>query len=162
MAISESLSLSKLFCPIRKTWIAATPEEEVRQRLLHDLISLLGYPHGLVAVEKELKQMPHLRLNPVEPPLRRADILCFGKEIHPDYALYPLLLIECKAVKLTRKVINQVTGYNHYLKAYFIAVANQEEVQTGWYDKEKGDYTFIPRLPGYQELLKTVIPTHKA
>ena len=115
----------------------------------------LGYPANLIAVEKGLKQMPHLQTNPNQLPDRRADIVCYGKNIHPQFNLYPLLLIECKAVKLTPKVINQVSGYNHFLSAYFIAVANQKEIETGWFDSKKGSYQFVSYLPSYQQLMES-------
>ncbi|MBA3816482.1 MAG: type I restriction enzyme HsdR N-terminal domain-containing protein [Parachlamydiaceae bacterium] len=150
-----------LYCSIRKELVAALPEEIIRQRLLVYMLNDRGFPEALVAVEKTLKQMPHLgSLNPLKIPHRRADIICYGKGIHPDCALYPLLLIECKAVKLTSRVINQVAGYNQFVKAYFIAIVNDHEIQTGWFDPKQGVYVFVPHLPSYEELLEAVIPAH--
>ena len=143
-------------CAIRKVSVAAHPEELVRQELLSLMTAQLGYPSSLIAVEKELALLPHLKLNPSEIPDRRADILCFGKGIHPDFELYPLLLVECKAVTINSKVINQVVGYNHFVKSYFIGVANQEEIRTGWYDNSLKRYQFVPFLPTYQELIQNV------
>ena len=57
-----------------------------------------------------------------------------------------------EATPLTPKVIQQVTGYNRLLQAYFIAIANHQEVHTGWYDQEKKEHLFIHHLPSYQEL----------
>jgi len=141
-------------CAIRKVPVEATPEEIVRQELLLRMLGPLGFPEGCIAVEKALRQMPHLALADCEIPDRRADIVCFAKGIHPDHDLFPLLLIECKAVKLTPRVINQVSGYNHYMGARFIAVANRDEVRLGWIDPETEQYTYIPYIPEYQELLK--------
>jgi Type I restriction enzyme R protein N terminus (HSDR_N) len=105
-------------------------------------------------IEKGLAQMPHLALAPQKLPERRADLVFFAKGIHHLHDLYPLLLVECKAVKLTPKVINQVTSYNHYLQAYFVAVVNQEKVLTGWYDPSERRYRFVEGLPPYSELLR--------
>lgn len=138
-------------CAIRNTDVAAHPEELVRQRLLSHMTGALGYPRGLLAVEKELSALPHL-MNRSKVPQRRADILCFGKDIHPGHALYPLLLIECKSIKLNKKARLQIAGYNHFVNAAFICIANQEEIQTGWYDPEHKEYVFIPFLPSYAEL----------
>lgn len=149
---------SKVYCQIRKERVAALPEEIVRQEIVRQLIMERGFPAGGIVLEKGLRQMPHLALEGQNIPERRSDIVCFAKGIHPKHDLFPLLLIECKAVKLTPKVINQVVGYNHFLKAYFIAVANQEEVRTGWYDQEKKEYTFINFIPTYQELMKSIQP----
>lgn len=152
---SLSLHPSQIYCQIRKLWVAALPEELVRQNLITYMIQDLGYPSHSLVLEQGLRGLPHLSLsNQQKIPVRRADIICFAKDIHPDYALYPLLLIECKAVKLTAKVINQVAGYNHYLKARYIAIANQTEIQTGWYDPSEKKYLFVNHLPSYSELLQ--------
>ena len=150
----------QLHCLLRKTWVAATKEELVRQKILYNLIHLLDFLPSCIAVEKELSKMPHLALENQHLPLRRADILCYGKDIHPEHSLYPLLLIECKAVKLNSKVINQACGYNHFLRAYFVCVANATEAKTGWYDPLQKGYVFIAGLPKYQEL-KDVLGNRK-
>lgn len=141
-----SKSVSSLFCLIRHTWVAAQPEEQIRQRLLHQLIYQLGYPIGSVGVEKSLRQMPHLQASAMRYPDRRADIICFYKE-------HPLLLIECKAVPLDEKVLRQVIGYNLFVKAQFIAVANQETVSFGWYDASIKDFRFISFIPPYIQVV---------
>lgn len=138
-------------CLIRKESVAATPEESVRQGLLHHLINHLDFPASYIAVEKALHQIPHLTLSDANLPDRRADIICFGKGIHPKHELYPLLLVECKAIKLSSKVINQVSGYNVFLQACFIAVVNKDEVKFGW--KGKDGYQFINYIPKYSELI---------
>lgn len=144
-----------LFCSIRKEWVADLPEEHIRQKFVLYMQNSLGYPASYISVEKELRHIPHLALVP-DIPTRRADIVCFAKNIHPDYSLYPLLLVECKAVPLTKKVLNQVISYNHFLKAYFIAVVNDKDVKLGWFNKTKGKYEFIDQLPSYDELCKSV------
>jgi hypothetical protein len=149
-------SKEQIYCLIRKIWVAALPEELVRQRLLSHMIHTLGFPPSYLVLEKELRQMPHLTLNDYKIPDRRADLICFGKEIHPQHSLYPLLLVECKAVHLTSKVINQVVGYNYFIKAHFVAIANSQEIKTGWYDKEKKEHVFINTLPSYEGLLNTI------
>lgn len=142
---------SQLYCQIRKEWVAALPEEQVRQRLLEYMIGKLEYPASLVAVEQPLRLLPHLSVSDSRRvPDRRADILCFTKT--NDNVLRPLLLVECKAVKLSSGVINQVLGYNHYVGARFIALVNQNEIRTGWYDAAKEDYAFIDFLPTYSSL----------
>lgn len=143
-----------IYCSIRKMWVAALPEEIIRQRLITHMIQNLSFPSSSLAVEKGLKQMPHLTLLPGDIPDRRADLVCFAKGIHPDHSLYPLLLIECKAVPLNSKVMHQVMGYNHFLKAHFIAAANENEIRLGWLDKTFQTYQFIPYLPSYTDLLK--------
>lgn len=138
-----------LYCSIRKTWVAALPEEHVRQRIINQMINELGFPGSLIAVEKAVRQLPHLSVSDRRHvPDRRADIICFA---NGSQGLYPLLTIECKAVKLTKRVVNQVVGYNHYIRASFIAITNQNETRTGWFDGEK--YAFVDYLPSYEALI---------
>jgi hypothetical protein len=147
-------NLEKLYCLVRKSYVSATPEEVVRQQLVSHMIHNLSYPSSYLALEKELNQVPHLNLNDKEIPNRRADLICFGKDIHPQFPLYPLLLVECKAVRITSRTLNQVAGYNHFLGAYFIAVVNGQEIRTGWYDSETKEYKFVKNLPSYTQLLE--------
>jgi hypothetical protein len=144
----------QLFCSIRKTWVAATPEEMVRQSLIQMMLLELGFPPGGIALEKGLREMPHIEMIKGPIPARRADIIVFAKDIHPSYPYYPLLLIECKAVPLTEKVIRQVVGYNQFIKAHFIAVANQTEIKLGWYQPHLQNYSFISGLLPFSTLLK--------
>jgi hypothetical protein len=149
---------SELFCSIRKMWVKANPEEKVRQKLISFLIERLYFPSSSILVEKSLHQMPHLALNPkADFPDRRADLVCFAKGIHPDFDLYPLLLIECKAVPINQNVIQQTLGYNHHLRAHFIAVANERETRTGWYDHERGEYRFVDYIPTYDQLIRSLV-----
>lgn len=143
-------------CLIRKQWVAATPEEEVRQRLLNTLVNDLQYPAECLGVEQALHLLPHLQVQNSVLPDRRADVICFAKGIHPQHALYPLLLIECKAIPLNDKVLKQVVGYNHYVGAYFVAVANASEVKTGWYDAKEKKYQFVDGLLPFNTLLNSL------
>lgn len=118
------------------------------------MITVLGFPESTFAIEKELRTLPHIQHHQ-DPPDRRVDILCFAKGIHPCYDLYPLLMIECKAVKLSNKVVGQVAGYNHFVQAPFICIANQHEVRTGWLN-DASNYNFVSYLPGYSSLLHSL------
>lgn len=146
-----------LHCLVRRRRVAALPEEIVRQHVLKHLVEL-GFPLSLIVVEMSLEQMPHISSSPANSAdsARRADIVCFAKDIHPLHSLYPLLLVECKAVKLTSKTLTQVTGYNHFLKAHFIAVANQKELRTGWFDPVRKAYTFVEHLPSYSQMISSI------
>ncbi len=103
-----------------------TPEEIVRQNLIHDMTQKLGYPRELIGVEREISQLPHLNGKTI--PKRRFDIVCFTGKIHKEFPLYPLLLVECKAIPLSEKALSQVLGYNYYVGAYFVAIANSQGV----------------------------------
>lgn len=120
-------------------------EETIRSSLCQYMIQTLGYPRGLLVIEKEIAGLPHCK---GEAKGRRADLICFAPNIHRDYPLYPLLLVECKAVLLDEAALQQLIGYNATVKAPFICLANHEERRTYWHG---GSAPFLPR---YSELVK--------
>lgn len=146
-----------IFCAIRQTWVASLPEERVRQRLIQEMTTQLGYPEQHIALEKGLDQLPHVQLashhTKISLTRRRADIIVFAKDLHPNHSLYPLLLIECKAQQFSKKALRQLIGYNHYVGAYFVALAHESKTLLGYFDAGIKDYSFIPMLLPYQELL---------
>jgi hypothetical protein len=150
--VSESESL---FCLIRKEWVAALPEEVVRQRLLLHMIEHKGFPASLIAVEQPLRGLPHLSTSDRQKvPNRRADIICYANG--GMNALQPLLIVECKSINLAPAIMNQIAGYNHFVRSRFIAIANKGEIRTGWYDGKKKDYIFVDFLPSYADLIKSL------
>ncbi len=136
----------ELYDPIRKLWVAAEPEEYVRQALIKRMVSTLGYPESRIGVEKALGQLPHLTDKGALPD-RRLDLICYAEDFSP------LLLVECKAVALTDKVMQQLIGYNNYVAAPFIAAVNKEQIKMGWWDFSSKSYQFIDWLPTYRELI---------
>ncbi|MBA3957638.1 MAG: type I restriction enzyme HsdR N-terminal domain-containing protein [Parachlamydiaceae bacterium] len=146
-----------LYCPIRNKSVANLPEERVRVHFLNYLITEKGFPKASFVLEQQLSQMPHLNLQEQKIPNRRADIICFGKNIHPEHEFFPLLLIECKAVKLTKRTMNQLMGYNHFLQAYFIAAVNDHEVQFAWFDEVSQQHQFAKEIPAYSALRGAVV-----
>ncbi|MBS0614930.1 MAG: type I restriction enzyme HsdR N-terminal domain-containing protein [Verrucomicrobia bacterium] len=103
--------MQKVFDPVRSKWVAATPEEIVRQQWIHKMIHELGYPREYIAVEKEVPQM-----------LRRIDILVYSR------AFQPLLLVECKAEKLSSAAFDQVVGYNASFNAPYLALVSADQM----------------------------------
>lgn len=98
-------------CLVRNKFIVCTPEEWVRQHVLHYLISVEVKKKGLIAVEYELR---YNGLN------RRADIVVFNENGIPE------VLIECKAttVSLTNDVLNQAAQYNNELRVKKLILTN--------------------------------------
>ena len=139
--------MEKVFDPIRKKWLIATPEEKVRQSFILHMLQL-GFPPSCISLEKHLKHLPNIH----RAPFRRFDIICYSKAVDLNKSLSPLLLVECKAENISQKAIDQVIGYNHYVKAFFICVSTPSATQTGWYNKNENAYTFIDYLPSYKEL----------
>ncbi len=146
--------MEKIFDIIRQAYVVKTPEEQVRQNILSQMVDQLGYPRSHLAVEKKLSLLPHLDKKQEHDSRRRIDILCFAKDIHPTYELYPLLLIECKATPLNQAVFKQLDGYNYYIKAFFWGVINYEKFYLFWKKGEKQEQ--LNFLPSYKTLLQAV------
>lgn len=127
----------RVYDPIRQRFVTATPEELVRQELLRRMIHLLGYPKGLIAVEKEFASLG-----------RRADLVCYQKHFSP------LLVVECKRGECTADAREQVLGYNSALGAPFVCIAGQKETFTFWF--EQGELIRVPFLPSYRDLCKFI------
>lgn len=140
----------QIFDPIRSKWVRLSPEEVIRQGLICRMVDELGYPKHLIAVEKELVKLPHLRLVPsAQIPKRRADLIVFSPA-----SLEPLLLVECKAVELNDTFAKQVIGYNAFVKAPYIALANGHSLLFGTFDPQCVAYRFKPDLPSYFQLIE--------
>lgn len=147
----ESSHLSKkVYDSIRNKWLIATPEELVRQKILNLLTGELGYPPHAIAIEKRLSELPHLLERDV--PDRRLDILCYESE-----TLRPLLLIECKGIRLQEKMLTQVMGYNAFIQAPLICLANDGEFLLGWEDPKR--VMSLDQLPSYKKLCDETKPS---
>ncbi len=96
---------------VRKKWVALTPEEWVRQHLIHFLRDHRGWSESLMAVEKKLI---YNGLN------RRPDVVVYTREMKP------LLLAECKApdVAISQAVLDQAVMYNRALGVSYVLVTN--------------------------------------
>lgn len=123
--------------------------------LLHRMVHELDFPASHIVLEKELRQLPHLSQAGPGVPNRRIDILCYAPNIHPEHTLYPLLAVECKAIKLAPQAFNQIVGYNFHLKAPFVALANPDEVQFGWLQPD-GSYRFMKGIAKYGQLITLI------
>jgi hypothetical protein len=97
-----------IFDVIRNKYVVLTPEEWVRQHLLHQLIEN-NFPKGRISVERSLPNSA-----------KRYDGLIF------DQFLYPQVLIECKApsVAITQSTLDQVMGYISLLDIPHIILSN--------------------------------------
>ncbi|MBI5274647.1 MAG: type I restriction enzyme HsdR N-terminal domain-containing protein [Chlamydiales bacterium] len=140
---------NKIYDAIRKKWVSATPEELVRQYWIQVMVQELHFPINSLVVEKTLKEIPLLALPKRKIPNRRFDLICFHQK---ETEIKPLMMVEFKATSLSEDVFSQVIGYNFYIQAAFIAIANQTAIKVGWYCKEKNAYQAMDYLPTYQEL----------
>lgn len=122
----------KVFDPLRKKYVALTPEEFVRQHFVEYLSKELGYPKGLMANEVSLK------INGLS---RRCDTLVSDREGKP------LMVIEYKApnVNITQEVFDQIARYNLVIGARYIVVSNG--IRHYCCECEGSGYRFLEEIP---------------
>ncbi len=100
-----------VFDSLRKQYVALTPEEQVRQKMLYYLVETRKVAAGLVAVEYSIKvnNLP-----------KRADIVVFNNLGEPQ------MIVECKAesVPITEKVLDQAIRYFSGLKVKYLTLTN--------------------------------------
>ena len=126
-----------VFDELRKKFVILTPEEWVRQHVVHFLLKEKRIPKSLLNVEKQLK---------VHGLLKRYDVLAYN----PDGSIH--LVVECKAasVPIAQETFDQVARYNLTLNSTFLMVTNglQHYFCKMNYAEEK--YDFLPDLPEWQ------------
>ena len=127
-----------VFDPLRRRFVALTPEEEVRQKVLYLLVEQLHVPAGLIAVEYSVK------VNGLD---KRCDAVVFGKEG------CPLMIVECKApsVKLTEKVLDQAVRYHSALMPRYLMLYNGESCYC--FRVTEGGLQPLDHLPEYAEMM---------
>ena len=127
----------QIFCEWRRRWVRLTPEEWVRQQLLHRLVEQLGYPTSLIAVEAPIK---------VGEAQKRCDAIVYNN------VMQPLMLIECKAetVPLTQKTLDQATTYNRKLQVPYLVLHNGPQTIIAHVNDKT--INFINAIPQYNQL----------
>jgi hypothetical protein len=143
--------MKQVYDNIRQQWVAATPEEIVRQRWSQKMVQVLGFPKELLVIERELKMLPHLKQHPHPLPTRRVDLLSFGKG---DSEIFPLLLIECKDEVLSQQALDQAIAYNTFVQAFYVAIVNEDQIRLRY--NLACSKCEINRLPSFKELMEAV------
>mgnify|MGYP002399656915 CR=1 FL=1 len=140
--IRESSRGSLIFDPLRRKYVALTPEEWVRQHFLNYLVEVLSYPKGLIQVEAGF------RLNSM---LRRADILV------SDRSGQPVLIVECKApeVKINQAVFDQIINYNFSYGVKYLVVTNGITHFSGKIDAGLHTFVLMDHIPDYETINET-------
>ena len=125
-----------IFDIIRKKYVVLTPEEWVRQHLVHYLIEEKKYPISLIAIEKKLT---------INKLTKRTDILVFNTKGTAD------IIVECKApsVKITQDSFDQIARYNLKLNANILVVSNGLQHFFCRMDTENEQYIFLENIPNF-------------
>ena len=126
-----------VFDPLRKKYVALTPEESVRQQFICYLNQKRGWPLHLMMSEREIT-IGEVKL--------RCDIVCYGK------ALSPKMIVECKrpTVKINADTFAQIWHYALILKVEYLVVTNGRQTFACKYDNSKKQYAFIDDIPFYK------------
>jgi len=127
----------QIFCAWRHRWVRLTPEEWVRQQLLHHLVEQLGFPASLISVEQAIS---------VGEAKKRCDAVVYSS------AMKPLMIIECKAetVPLTQKTLDQAVTYNRQLNVPWLVLHNGPQTICAHITTE--GITFLKTIPRYSQL----------
>lgn len=128
-----------VFDEVRKKFLVLTPEEWVRQHLVHFLINEKQFPKSLIQLEGGLKY------NGLQ---KRSDILVYNQQGEK------LVLAECKApsVKITQEVFDQIARYNFVHRVKWLLVSNGLEHYCCKLNWETESYQFLPELPPFSQL----------
>lgn len=133
----ESGGRQYIYDQCRRKSVMATPEEKIRQLVVHYLRRVLHTPIRCMQTEVSLRRYGYTNRND------RADIII----LRPDGETV-LAVIECKApqVPIGEGVINQTLRYAKALNAEYAFAANGSELAVYGFDKRKG---YVPiKAPG--------------
>lgn len=130
----------RVFDIIRKKYVVLTPEEWVRQHIIHYLISDHKFPKALISVEKQLL------LNGLS---KRTDIVLYNRNASP------ILIVECKSpdVPLSQAVVDQAARYNITLRVPWLWVTNGEKHAICNISFETETWKWVENLPAADDLL---------
>lgn len=134
--IQEDAGKLSIFDSLRKKFLILTPEEWVRQHMIHFLIHFEGYPKSLFSLEKGLVY------NQLQ---KRFDILVLNRTGSP------FLLIECKApeITLSQKTVEQVCIYNKSIQAPHIGITNGLKHLFLTFDSVTDQYVQVGAIPKF-------------
>ena len=134
--LKSSENKTLIFDIIRKKYVILTPEEWVRQHVVHFLLKEKNYPISLIAVEKQLK---------INARVKRTDIIVYNKLGTPE------VLIECKApsVKITQTTFDQNARYNLTANSKYLMVTNGLAHYFCQIDSIRETYIFLEDIPSY-------------
>jgi hypothetical protein len=132
--ISEIGGKSHIFDALRRKYVRLTPEEWVRQHMIHLLLSHYQYPKALMQCEGGLT------LNQTQ---KRTDLVVF------DRMGQPFLVVECKAphITLNQAVFDQIARYNHVHRAPYLIVTNGLLHYCCCIDHQTSGITFLDDFP---------------
>jgi len=139
LRLSRKNEVISVFCVVRKKNLVLTPEEWVRQHIIHYLIHQLETPVGLISSEAGIK------VNTLD---RRCDILVYGNDKKVK------VLVECKApdISINEKVLHQIAHYNSKIQADYLWLSNGIHHKFYFLDRSQHKLVELDGLPIYREM----------
>ena len=140
LRLTRSGNTIRVFCIVRKKQLVLTPEEWVRQHLIHFLIDHLHVPLGLISSELSLT---------INGLARRCDVVVFNRSGNP------IFLMECKApeIILGENVVHQIAQYNFSLGTNHLLITNGKQHRILYLNREKGEIHALEEFPDFLALI---------
>lgn len=133
-----------VFDPIRRKYVALTPEEKVRQQTIKFLMQRAKIPANRISIEKSLHQLGDTENR------KRVDICIF------DDANVPIAIVECKAYYIGAKEVPYLQAIDYVeslnIRNYF--VVDGYEIYGFHYNKTQMQFEPLSQIPLYEELLR--------
>lgn len=114
----------------RNKWLILTPEEWVRQHIIHWLIDEINAPRTSIVCEYPVD------INGLS---QRADIVVFSNTT-------PTIIVECKSpdIPIDKSVFAQASRYNSVVNANYVILSNG--VKTLYFEHENGEYKQVSSI----------------
>lgn len=130
--------MNQIFDPYRRKYVAATPEETVRQWFCSFLTKEKNFP--IVSIANECT----ININGLS---QRCDTIVYKQG-------NPVMLVEYKApsVKISQDVINQALRYNSKLHVPYIVLCNGNQIFCIKIDYSNLSSIFLSDIPSFEEL----------
>lgn len=138
-SIRDNNGRREVFDPVRKRFVALTPEEWVRQQMIIFLHEQRQYPLELMQVEGAIT------LNGLT---KRCDIVLYGRDA------YPQMIVECKKpdVPINQKVLDQASRYNLTLRVPYLCLTNGRQLVVLKVDFAARKLRPLPEVPDWKTL----------
>ena len=129
---------TEIFDAFRNKYVVLTPEEWVRQHMLHYIVNEFRYPKNLIGVEVTINRGGKKE---------RADIVVYTSTMEP------WMIIECKAaeVELKQHVFDQAARYNLIHGVEYLVITNGLRLMAAEINSEFQSFNFLKELPKYSK-----------
>ena len=141
--VTEKAGKPSIWDPVRRKFVALTPEEWVRQHFVNYLVTEKNYPQELLANVVVVK---------LHGTSKCCDIIAYTR------FLDTLMIIEYKDknIEISSSFFDQIVRYNMVLHVKYLTVSNGIRHFCCKIDYEKQTYAFLEDIPEYNLLEKIV------